>query len=38
MIMDDLLVHRMKFVHMERLTNLFKAVIKHDFKISQTLV
>ena len=33
-IMDDLLVHSMKSVHMERLTNLFKAVIKHSLKIS----
>ena len=32
--MDDLLVHSMKSVHMERLTNLFKAVIKHGLKIS----
>ena len=34
MMMDDLLVHSMKSVYMERLTNLFKAVIKHSLKIS----
>ena len=34
MIRDDLLVHSMKSVHMERLTNLFKAVLKHGLKIS----
>ena len=33
-IMDHVLVHSMKSVHMERLTNLFKAVIKHGLKIS----
>ena len=32
--MDDLLVHNMKAVHMERLTNIFKVVIKHGVKIS----
>ena len=32
--MDDLLVHSMKSVHMERFTNFFKAVIKHGLKIS----
>ena len=33
-IMDDLLVHSMKSVHVERITNLFKAVIRHSLKIS----
>ena len=33
-IMDDLLIHSMKSVHMERLINLFKAVITHGLKIS----
>ena len=32
--MNDLLVNSMKSVHMERLTNLFKAVIKDGLKIS----
>ena len=31
--MDDLLVHSMEFVNVERLTNLSKAVIKHGLKI-----
>ena len=34
MIMHALLVLSMKSVHVERLTNLFKAVIKHGLKIS----
>ena len=34
MIMDDLLVHSMKSVHMERLTNLLKVVIKYGLNIS----
>ena len=33
-IMDDLLVQSIKSVYMERLTSLFKAVIKHGLKIS----
>ena len=34
MIVDGLLVHSIKSVHMDRLTNLLKAVTKHGWKIS----
>ena len=34
MTLNELLVHRMKSVHMERLINIFKAIIKHGLKIS----
>ena len=33
--MDDLLVHSMKSVHMDRFSNLSKVVIKHSLKISK---